>query len=388
MLKGICIVSAAAMCMSPASVFAAWSISGGTDNIVTMASYKSSIVEDYQVPEHVDPSEEVKKVVNIANKGSVDIIVRAKVEKMFGTEYEDGSFTKDESLDPEMIEITYNSTMWTQRDDGYFYYNEILKAGETTKEPLFTSYRLSEKTGNAYKGKDARVVVLMDSVQAEGNAVSAWGYSYSDLGITEPAAPEGQDTSVTYNGREKGFDIELSKTDLFANFKNLLPGCSRSQNISVKNASSGKAEILLRAEAAEQEKMSEEKLELVNELLDKYATVTIKNGDETIYTGPVSGNLSGSGSTMRSDISLGEFESGAAKQLSVQLSLDPDMDNKYMELTGKVHWVFTATGEDPKGIVPVRTGDPMVPIAVFGAGVFAIAVAGFTVSRKMLKEEE
>lgn len=386
-LKAVSILSAIAMCVSSMSALAAWNISGGTDNVLTMSSYKTEIVEDYEVPKHVDPSEEIRKVVNISNTGDVDVIVRAKVEKMFGTTAEDGTFTKDDTLDPEMIEIDFDSEYWTARSDGYYYYKEILKAGETTKKPLFESYRLSEKAGNAYKGKTGHVIVMMDSVQAAGNAVSSWGVTYSELGITEPATPASEDTSVTYIGKEKGFDIETSKTDLFAGFKDLLPGCGRTQNIILKNTSDTEVEILLRAEAAEQGSMSSEQLALVNELLDKYATIVIKNDGQTIYEGPVSGNLNGSGNSMKTDISLGKLAAGKDKTLTVELELDPEMDNKYMSLTGKVHWVFTATGEDPAttSTVTPQTGDTLTPFYA-SIAVFIMAAGCLAVSRKMLKK--
>lgn len=338
------------MCVSMGIMaFAYWQVSGDTDNILTMARYQNRIVEEYEIPEHVDPGMETDKVVNVKNTGDVDTIIRLSVEKAFGTKRADGTFEKDETLNPEMIEISYNTTAWTQKDDGYFYYKDILKAGTTTKEPLFTSYTLSEKAGNAYKGKEARIIVRMESIQAEGNAVSLWGMTYKDLGITEPKAPKAAVSSVVYLGKEKGFDITSKKTDLFAGFKNLFPGCSRTQKIRIENDSDEEVEIFLRADTAKQDKMSDRQRQLVKKMLETYASIEITHGDRTIYEGPVYGNLDKKNNTMKHDINLGRFKAEDEKELKVKLSMDPAMDNEFMELIGKVKWIFTAEGDDPSG---------------------------------------
>lgn len=56
--------------------YAFWTIQSRTDNVLTMASYKAQIVEEYNVPAHVNPSETVKKKVHVKNEGTVDILVR------------------------------------------------------------------------------------------------------------------------------------------------------------------------------------------------------------------------------------------------------------------------------------------------------------------------
>lgn len=339
-----------------------WSVPGNTINYLTMSSYQTRIVEEYRVPEYVNPSDEIVKVVHVENTGTVDTLVRVSVEKAFGTGGEDGSFLKDESLDPDMIEIRYHDDWWEQKDDGYFYYKEILKAGTRTKEPLLDSYRLSEKADNRYRKKEARIIVSMESVQAEGDGVRLWNMTWEELGIARPAQGESKDTAVHYQGREKGFDITRTQTDLFASFKNLLPGCAGTQKITVANDSAEQTELFLRAEATEQKTMSIRQAALVQKLLNQYAKIRITGEKGVLYEGPVSGNLSGSGTSMKHNISLGQFAPREKKELQVTLSLDPAMDNHYQDLTGKVRWVFTAVGEDEEGppvetALPPRTGD-------------------------------
>lgn len=330
--------------MSVMALAAYWRVTGNTDNVLTMSGYQNQIAEEYEIPEHVDPGASVDKTVNVKNTGEADSLIRLSVEKMFGDRKEDGTFAKDESLDPEMIVIAYNDTFWMQRNDGYFYYRDILKAGTMTKEPLFTAYTLSEKAGNAYKGKEARIIVRMESIQAEENALSVWGITYETLGIKAPKTLESAPAKVIYLGQQDGFDITAKKTDLFAGFKNLLPGCARTQTIHIENQSDENTEIFLRADAAKQVVMSKRQQELVKELLETCAVIEIRQGKKIIYEGPVSGNLGQSSETMKNDISLGIFKAGEKKELLVKLSLDPEMDNEFMKLTGKVKWIFTAEG--------------------------------------------
>ncbi len=338
---------------------ACWYRMGDTDNILTMISYQNRIEEEYVIPDHVDPGAEVDKVVNVRNTGTVDTLIRVSVEKAFGTRKKDGSFVKEGNLEPDMIQITYNTTSWKERGDGFFYYKEILKAGETTKEPLFTSFILSPKIGEAYEGKDAQIVVRMESVQAEGDAVSLWGMTYSELDIQAPKGSDADPTCVAYLGRTEGFDITAKQTDLFAGFKNLLPGCSRTQKIYIENNSDEAVELLLRADSARQEEMSDRQLRLVKQMLEEYARIEIIHGEETIYEGPVSGNLGEEQHTMKDNISLGSLLPHTMKELKVKLSLDPAMDNEFLELSGKVKWIFTAKGEDREtisAVYPEKTG--------------------------------
>ena len=79
--KIIIAASAACYLLSSVSVYAAWTANSSTDNYLSMGSYKTSIEEEYTQPDHVDPSQEVSKIVNVKNSGSVGTFVRVAVEK-------------------------------------------------------------------------------------------------------------------------------------------------------------------------------------------------------------------------------------------------------------------------------------------------------------------
>ncbi len=382
------ILAAAAIVLGVASLFSAaalagWNVTGISRNILTMSSYKAEIVEQYEIPPYVEPGSTVSKIVDVKNTGTVDMIVRVKIEKAFGTRDASGKLQIDKKLDPELILVQMNETYWRYLD-GYWYYSEILGAGQTTKEPLMNGYTVSEKVTNEYKGKDAEIVVTMESIQAEGGALSMWGISETQLGIQYPASPKSSATKVHYLGREKGFTFSQKNTDLFAGFKNLLPGCSRTQKIILDSSSDEAVELFLYAQPAQQDQMTTAELSLVEKLLSSYAQIQIRYGSKTIYSGPANGNLSGSGQTMKNAISLGTIKKGEKKTMTVSLSLSPEMDNQFLSLTGKVQWVFEARGEESQkgtvkssAIVP-KTGDntPLFQTAVIllaSLGLFAAA---------------
>lgn len=358
------VVGLTGMCLSfTLGALAAWQVRGDSENVLTMGSCKNEIREQYKRPDHVNPSEKIQKTVNIVNTGDVDTLVRVTLTREIGTVSADGSFVEDKTLDPARIVLNTNQNYW-KKDGEYFYYKEVLKAESQTKEPLLMSYQLSADAGNDYRNKEVHIVVNMESVQAEGGAEKLWGVNFSSLGVAVPKTIASRKTSVLYNGRENGFTVSEQNADLFADFKNLLPGCGRSQEIEIGNKSDETAEIFLHAEPTDQEKMTEKQLKLVEKMLQEYAVIDVYCGEDRLYHGPVSGNNTQQKQSMVQPISLGEYRAGETKKLTVKLAMDSRMDNQYMDLSGKVRWVFTVSGEETSetgkdssgAIYPAKTG--------------------------------
>lgn len=376
-----------------AGILGYWKVTGKSGNFLTMGSFQNQIEESYRIPLHVDPGQTVDKVVNVKNTGTTDSMIRVKITKMFGSRREDGSFQEEKNLDPEMIQIHCNTESWSLRSDGYYYYTEILKAGEKTKQPLFQNYTLSIKAGNEYKGKEARIIVSMESVQAQDALEDLWQVSYRDLGITRPEGYQDIQTEVIYLGQKGGFQMTESDTDLFASFKNLTPGCARTQTVLLENKSSEEVQLYLRAEETRQKTMNEKTLQLVRELMEKYATIEISSAQGMIYQGSVSGNLTASSASMRQDLYLGTLKPNERKKLQVKLALSSEMDNEFQKLTGKVCWVFSAKGEDGKRTVSTKaplTGDKTALgmwIALLGFSAIFLTAA-FVLERSYNRREQ
>ena len=89
--------------------------------------------------------------------------------------------------------LTGNSLQYgslTLEDDGTGTTKDVLLAGESTRKPLMDRYYLSEKADNRYKNKEARILINMESIQAEGGEMETiWGKMERDLGIFYQPVP-------------------------------------------------------------------------------------------------------------------------------------------------------------------------------------------------------
>lgn len=360
------ILAAAFLSFGSASLYAYWQISGKTTNRISTTSYRTEIVENYQEPSAVYPGMKVDKVVNVSNTGTTDCMVRVHTDIILGTRDAEGILLQDEQLDTNVIELSYNRKFWTEKD-GFWYYKDVLKAGSKTREPLFESFRISEQAGNSYKGKDAEIIVTMESIQAGEAMEKLWGITEKEIGIVYmDSGASNMQAEVHYLGSDSGFQFEGLGTDLFTNFKHLLPGCSRSQTIRITNESNHPAALSFYAAPARQEALTKEEEEQIEELISKYATVEISDGTTLLYQGPVNGNPDGAADKSMGEssaIKLGNFQPGQEKELYLSLRLDPDLTLEFCELTGNIDWIFTTEGNDAAAVP--KTGDTSQILLLF-----------------------
>ena len=109
----------------------------------------------------VMPGTVVDKVAYVDNVGGVDFYTRLKVTVT----------VNDGALSNEFVKLDYDTENWTEKD-GYFYYNSVVAAGESTT-PLFETVKFSEDMGNAYQNATVVVLVEADAVQSKNNTDSA-----------------------------------------------------------------------------------------------------------------------------------------------------------------------------------------------------------------------
>lgn len=104
---------------------------GTKSNAFTIGYVETQIEEDYDPPSKLEPGVSFKKDVKINNTGKNDCYIRVLVE------FSDSQMGN-------LCILDYNTNAWTYNDDdGYWYYNQKLKAGEST-ESLFTNVKISE----------------------------------------------------------------------------------------------------------------------------------------------------------------------------------------------------------------------------------------------------
>lgn len=177
------------------------------------------------------------------------------------------------------------------------------------------------------------------------------------LGMSATAFAE---SKVTYEGGAEKFVFlpgsEYTETDLFENFKGVMPGDVITQEITVQNnyTKAEKVKIYLRAVVHDEQgnPLSEEvarteDLVSMQDFLSQL-TMTVKQGDKVLFSASPD-ELDG----LKENVLLGAFPGKSYTKLVVELSVPIELGNEYANRVGEVDWVFTAE-EVTK---TVQTGD-------------------------------
>lgn len=142
-------------------------------NIITTGYIKIEL-QEWAVPEgggdpvpfedviNVLPGTDVSKIVQVKNISLQPAWIRISLDDI--VIFANG---KSEDVDSSLIYYDLNTESWTEKE-GYYYYNSVLKAGETT-EPLFTKVSFSETMGNTYQNSKFTVRVSAQATQVIHN---------------------------------------------------------------------------------------------------------------------------------------------------------------------------------------------------------------------------
>jgi hypothetical protein len=166
--------------------------------------------------------------------------------------------------------------------------------------------------------------------------------------------------SVTYEGNADRF-VFLPASDLFQNFKGVMPGDMLTQQITVKNDTSNgvKVKIYLRAEPVSEGDKA---------FLGQMRLTVVQDGSSVLFDAAADQR-----DGLASDVCLGTFYSGADIDLTVSLAVPIGMGNEFQDDAGTVRWVFTAEE------LPIEPDDPDTGDAsniwLYGA-LYAVSAAG------------
>lgn len=163
------------------------------------------------------------------------------------------------------------------------------------------------------------------------------------LSVTAFAA----DSSITFKGLEEGFEAqpgsEYTETDLFDNFKNVMPGDQLTETITLKNQASDcdYINVYLKALVHDEdgnplsEKVAE--TETVASMQDflKQLTMRIYNGTELIYN-----STPDQTGALADNVFLGKLSKGEELSLKVELDVPIELGNEYANRVGEVGWTF------------------------------------------------
>lgn len=167
-------------------------------------------------------------------------------------------------------------------------------------------------------------------------------------------------SSVTYKGKAKEFIFQpgsdYSVTDLFTNFKGVMPGDTLTQKINVRNEASKKVNVKIYIRAlgpAELENNNGEEIVSADDSADflKEMKLTVEtDSDKKLFDAPADQTAG-----LTDWVCLGTFRSGADVDLNVDLEVPITMGNDYQERIGALDWQFMAEE------FPLDPDDPSTP---------------------------
>ena len=146
------------------AIYAYYTYQKSIENTIVLAYNEIQVNEIYEPPLKMQNGISYKKEPTVKNIGNIDCYVRVK------------SLLPDSRVESE-ITIDYNLNDYTYNDiDKYYYYNKILKPGETSK-PLFTSVTIHSDAKDIVLD-NFDIYIYAESVQTieNKNMIDVWNY--------------------------------------------------------------------------------------------------------------------------------------------------------------------------------------------------------------------
>lgn len=201
--------------------------------------------------------------------------------------------------------------------------------------------------------------------------------------VTPVLAAEG---NVTYSGNSGSIIFapgsDYSPTDLFPNFKDVMPGDSLTQPITVKNNADKKVKVRIFIRALGAHPDSEEFLGRLRLRVEKSSNNTM----EYMFDAAASETAQ-----LTDWVYLGTLYSGGEVNLNVILDVPTSLDNRHQEQIGYLDWEFLIEEHEvePDDPEPPKTGDEsQLGLWIGLMGLSLVGILLLLILRKREKKEQ
>ena len=194
--------------------------------------------------------------------------------------------------------------------------------------------------------------------------------------MTVAVSASAADGNVIYSGNSGNFIFEpgseYSPTDLFPNFKDVMPGDTLTQNIVVKNTAKKRVKISMRALGAHEDS---------KDFLSKLNLYVEKVTDTPLFEAPADQTAQ-----LTEWREVGVLAAGGEAELVVGLQVPTSLDNNYKKLIGYLDWEFMVEEIDDG---TAQTGDASNQwLWIAGIGCSAVLIVIIFIIRRRKEETE
>jgi hypothetical protein len=180
-------------------------------------------------------------------------------------------------------------------------------------------------------------------------------------------------SSVTYVNQAERFVFIPSDTDLFQNFKGVMPGDERTQKIDVGNDSDVSVKIYLKINpVSEQDEAFLQQMKLI-----------IEDGEEVLFE-----EMLDQQGQFSEFILLGQLEPDKEMTIDLTLEIPLSMNNDFMDQEAQVEWIFKV--EEISGKLPdTENPEPTLPATGtmgeglwYMQGILSLVAGGYLLKKK------
>ncbi|OEG11720.1 hypothetical protein BCR21_09940 [Enterococcus ureasiticus] len=158
-----------------ATAYAAMMMSDEKANLFQIGNLQTKVKEIFTEPATIKPNESVIKKVTVENTGTVNQFVRVMLHPEIRLESGESTRLLPSKIGEEVL-LDLNFTNWKFGEDGYYYYLNVLKPGESNAaENLFTEIKLKNDLGLEYHKAAFSLLIKVEAINCSQYAYrDAW----------------------------------------------------------------------------------------------------------------------------------------------------------------------------------------------------------------------